>query len=60
MTAKYFIDTNVLLYAGSRAKEDAAKRERAIVLLKMPDIGFSAQVLQEYYHVAHRKQRLLP
>ncbi len=58
MTARYFIDTNILLYAGSNAKEDAAKRLRAIELLKMPGVGFSAQVLQEYYHVAHRKQRL--
>jgi len=58
MTARYFIDTNILLYAGSHAKEDAAKRQRAIELLKMPGVGFSAQVLQEYYHVAHRKQRL--
>ena len=58
MTARYFLDTNVLLYAGSKAKEDAAKRDVAITLLKRKDIGFSAQVLQEYYHVAYRKKRL--
>ena len=58
MTAKYFLDTNILLYAGSKADEDAVKRDIAIKLLKRADIGFSAQVLQEYYHVAYRKKRL--
>lgn len=42
MIAKFFVDTNVPLYAASNA----------------PDIGFSAQVLQEFYAVAVAKQRL--
>ena len=47
MTAQYFIDTNVLLYAGSGANEDQAKKAIA-------DIGFSAQVMQEFYYAAVR------
>ncbi len=58
MTARTFLDTNVLLYAGSHAAEDAEKKQIAIGLLKRADVGFSAQVMQEYYHVAYRKKRL--
>ena len=58
MIATSFIDTNVLLYAGSKATADQAKRQVARALLAQPDIGFSAQVLQEFYAVAVTKQRL--
>ena len=58
MTAKFFVDTNVLLYAGSNAAEDRAKRQVARELLSRPDIALSAQVLQEFYAVAVAKQRL--
>lgn len=58
MTAKFFIDTNVLVYAASRADDDQSKRQAARALLARPDIYFSAQVLQEFYSVAVNKQRL--
>ena len=58
MTAQYFIDTNVLLYAGSGANEDQAKKAIARQLLAQSDIGFSAQVMQEFYYAAVRKERL--
>lgn len=58
MTAECFIDTNVLLYAGSGAPEDRTKRNTARSLLGRPGIGFSAQVLQEFYHAAVCKKRL--
>ena len=58
MTAKFFVDTNVLLYAGSHAADDGLKRQAARVLLSRPDIAFSAQVLQEFYAVAVTKRRL--
>jgi predicted nucleic acid-binding protein len=58
MTAQFFVDTNVLLYAGSKAAEDRAKRETARALLSRPDVALSAQVLQEFYVVAVTKQRL--
>jgi predicted nucleic acid-binding protein len=58
MTAECFIDTNVLLYAGSAAVEDLTKRGIARSLLTQPGIGFSAQVLQEFYHAAVCKKRL--
>lgn len=58
MTAIYFIDTNILLYAASKSAADQSKRPVARALLTRPDIGFSAQVLQEFYSVAVTKQRL--
>lgn len=58
MTAKFFVDTNILLYAGSNALEDQPKRQVARGLLGRPDIALSAQVMQEFYAVAVGKQRL--
>jgi predicted nucleic acid-binding protein len=58
MIARYFIDTNVLLYAGSGANEDQAKKAIARRVLAQADIGFSAQVMQEFYYAAVRKERL--
>lgn len=58
MTAKFFVDTNVLLYAASNAAEDRTKRQTARRILAQSDIGFSAQVLQEFYVAAVTKQRL--
>ena len=58
MTAQYFIDTNILLYAGSAANEDRAKKTIARQLLAQADIGFSAQVMQEFYSAAVSKERL--
>ncbi len=57
MTAT-FIDTNVLVYAASNAPDDQVKRAVARRALAQPDIGFSAQVPQEFYAVAVTKQRL--
>lgn len=58
MRARRFVDTNVLLYAGSKSPADRAKRDLARRLLEADDIGFSVQVLQEFYAVAAAKQRL--
>jgi predicted nucleic acid-binding protein len=58
MTATAFIDTNVLLYAASNAPADREKRAVARQILAEPEIGFSAQVLQEFYAAAVTKQRL--
>jgi predicted nucleic acid-binding protein len=58
MTVRSFVDTNILIYAGSGDAKDATKRNKALEILRRPDIGFSAQVLQEYYDVAYRKKRL--
>jgi predicted nucleic acid-binding protein len=58
MTATFFVDTNVLLYAGSNAPQDLSKRNVARGLLRRPDIGFSAQILQEFYAVAVGKRHL--
>ncbi len=58
MTEKFFVDTNVLLYAASKAEEDQLKRQQARELLSRIDIVLSAQVLQEFYAVAVTKVRL--
>jgi predicted nucleic acid-binding protein len=58
MTATTFVDTNVLVYAASNSPADMPKRIIARQLLVQPGIGFSAQVLQEFYAVAVTKQRL--
>ena len=47
-----FVDTNVLIYAISRAPEDADKRRRAVELLRRSDLAVSVQVFQEFYHQA--------
>ena len=58
MIANYFIDTNVLLYAGSNAAEDQPRKQIARQILAQPGIAFSAQVMQAFYDVAVRKARL--
>lgn len=49
-----FLDTNVLLYAISRAPAETTKRERALTLLDFEDWVLSVQVLQEFYVQATR------
>ncbi|MFZ4483918.1 MAG: PIN domain-containing protein [Chthoniobacterales bacterium] len=58
MTARCFADTNVFLYAASKAPEDCGKRQVARALLASEDVGISAQVLQEFFAVAAGKKRL--
>ena len=60
MRAEFFCDSNILLYAASNAPEDAVKRAAARRVLALPGVGFSAQVLQEFYVNATRKQALRP
>lgn len=52
-----FVDTNVLLYAISRAREEQEKRRRADEILAGRDVALSAQVLQEFYVQATRSSR---
>ena len=58
MNADKFIDTNLLVYAASQAPDDQIKRARAREILREPRLGLSAQVVQEFYHAATRKNRL--
>lgn len=52
-----FIDTNVLLYAISRAPEEREKGRRANEILAARDLAVSVQVLQEFYVQATRTNR---
>jgi predicted nucleic acid-binding protein len=58
MTARFFVDTNVLVYAASNAAADQPRRELALELLDRSDIALSAQVLAEFYSVATSKTKL--
>jgi predicted nucleic acid-binding protein len=52
-----FLDTDILLYSISTAREERAKRQRAIELLERDDVGLSVQVLQEFYVQATHARR---
>jgi predicted nucleic acid-binding protein len=58
MTEKFFVDSNVLVYAASNAAADQTKRELALELLDRSDLALSGQVLAEFYVVATSKARL--
>jgi len=58
MTVKFFVDTNVLVYAASNAVADRARRDVALELLDRSDLMLSAQVLAEFYSVATSKTKL--
>ena len=55
MALKYFLDTNIPLYASSARPEDENKRLIALQILGDGGFATSAQVHQEFYHVATRK-----
>ena len=55
MSVDCFLDTNVLVYAGSSSPGEAAKKTRALELVEQADFGLSAQVLQELYVTVTRK-----
>jgi predicted nucleic acid-binding protein len=57
MSVDCFLDTNVLVYTVSSAEGEAAKRARALELVREADFGLSAQVLQEFYVTVTRKIR---
>jgi len=57
VSARHFLDTNILLYSISSAAEEAAKRARAIELLDDDRGGLSVQVLQEFFVQATRATR---
>ena len=52
-----FVDTNILLYAISRAPEEQDKAKRANDILAERDLALSVQVLQEFYVQATRASR---
>ncbi|MCC5843987.1 MAG: PIN domain-containing protein [Verrucomicrobia bacterium] len=53
-----FLDTNILLYASSKAEADKEKRQIARDLILSNDFIFSTQVVQEYIANALRKPKL--
>jgi predicted nucleic acid-binding protein len=55
MTAKVFLDTNVLVYAAIGTGKDELKRQRALALIEFEEFGTSAQVLQEFFVTVIKK-----
>src|SRR6516225_9785488 len=55
MTAKVFLDTNVLVYAAIGTGRDDRKRRIALSLIESESFGTSAQVLQEFFVTVVRK-----
>lgn len=53
-----FLDTNILVYAASRKKEDFEKQRIVRALLVADSLAISLQVLQEFYHVARNPKKL--
>jgi predicted nucleic acid-binding protein len=58
MAVAYCLDSNVLVYAFSKAPRDAAKARVAHEWISRGDWGASVQVLQEFYVNAVRKHGL--
>jgi predicted nucleic acid-binding protein len=52
-----FVDTNVLLYALSKAPEERDKALIALEVLQAEDLSLSVQVLQEFYVQATRETK---
>ncbi len=53
-----FVDTNILLYAVSKAADERRKTEIALALLEANDLALSVQVLQEFYvQATHARKR---
>jgi predicted nucleic acid-binding protein len=55
MTAKVFLDTNVLVCAAIGTGKDERKGQRALALIESGEFGTSAQVLQEFFVTMTRK-----
>lgn len=61
MTVPYFLDTNVLVYATSLARDHASKRDVARSWVARIDWGLSTQVLMELFAQARQSRHgLLP
>ena len=56
--AAAFVDTNILLYAAGNAPSERAKSAIARRILKNDKVALSAQVIQEFYWVATRPNKL--
>lgn len=56
MSAKGFVDTNILIYAASGASRYPAKHGRAWEIIDSAEFAISTQVMAEFYVAAQRKK----
>jgi len=57
-TAVVFVDTNILLYAAGNTASERAKTRIARLIITEEEVALSAQVIQEFYWVATRPNKL--
>jgi predicted nucleic acid-binding protein len=57
MSARHFLDTNILLYSISTAEDETRKKQISVDLLERDGGSLSVQVLQEFYVQATRATR---
>lgn len=55
MSAEFFLDTNIVVYAVDTTRGAAHKRQIARKILREGGFGISTQVLQEFYVTATKK-----
>jgi len=60
MSPRYFLDTNILIYATSLAADHAGRRALARDWVARTDWGLSTQVLMEFYANARQPRHGLP
>ncbi len=60
MSAKVFLDTNILVYAIESSGPDAKKSGVALGLVRRSDVCISTQVLGEFYRAVTSARRLSP
>ena len=60
MSARLFLDTNVLVYAVEPGGPDADKSDAALGLTRRSDVTLSTQVLGEFYRAVTSRRRAVP
>ena len=60
MSARVFLDTNILVYAIEQGGPDPAKSSAALELVRRNDICLSTQVLGEFYNAVTSRRRASP
>lgn len=60
MSAKAFLDTNILVYAATSCATEAEKKEKVLSILSRTGLVVSTQVIGEFYNVVTSVRRISP
>ncbi len=55
MRAPCFLDTNILIYAAAGKKDELAKHDRSVEIIRENVVVLSTQVIGEFLHVSRKK-----